>query len=479
MLQVFKNAFALPDLRKRILFTLGILVLYQLAAHVPVPGVNQAALQSLLQGQGATSALANILNLLSGGALSNFSVLAMGVYPYITAQIIIQLLAGVIPSLERMLREEGSAGRKKLETYTFLFAIPMALLSAIGQIRIFSSSGSGEIIPGFGHRVSADGGSAGDDDGRHVLCHLAGPVDYRSKASGRVSRSSSSAVSWRAFRRTSRSCWPIRPRRRLRWAPLSWSIVLTVFVIVYVQEGERRIPVQYGKRVRGRRVFGGGSTFIPLKVNTAGMIPLIFAQSLLVLPAIIFQILAGSPNPQIADFFNNLAAAFSGGRHSLSWLYWLMYFALVVGFTFFYTDVLMQQQNMADTLQKQGGFIPGIRPGQRTQEYIMAVSRRITLVGALFLGGIAVLPFFLTVLDIIPNAMNMSILSTGMLIVVGVVLDTIRQLEAQLTMRHYEGFSQVTRSRSRRRGREQADTWQNISCCLARRELAKAHRLSA
>jgi preprotein translocase subunit SecY len=217
-------------------------------------------------------------------------------------------------------------------------------------------------------------------------------------------------------------------------------IVLTVAVIVYVQEGERRIPVQYGKRVRGRRVFGGGSTFIPLKVNTAGMIPLIFAQSLLVLPAIIFQILAGSPNPQIADFFTNLAAAFSGGKHSLSFLYWLMYFALVVGFTFFYTDVLMQQQNMADTLQKQGGFIPGIRPGQRTQEYIMAVSRRSTLVGALFLGGIAVLPFFLTVLDIIPNAMNMSILSTGMLIVVGVVLDTIRQLEAQLTMRHYEGF---------------------------------------
>ena len=149
MLQVFKNAFALPDLRKRILFTVGILVLYQLAAHVPVPGVNQEALQQLLEGQGATSALANILNLLSGGALSNFSVLAMGVYPYITAQIIIQLLAGVIPSLERMLREEGTAGRKKLETYTFIFAIPMALLSAIGQIRIFSSGGQ-EIIPGFG-----------------------------------------------------------------------------------------------------------------------------------------------------------------------------------------------------------------------------------------------------------------------------------------------------------------------------------------
>ncbi len=439
MLQVFKNAFALPDLRKRILFTLGILVLYQLAAHVPVPGVNQAALQSLLQGQSATSALANILNLLSGGALSNFSVLAMGVYPYITAQIIIQLLAGVIPSLERMLREEGTAGRKKLETYTFLFAIPMALLSAIGQIRIFSSSGSGEIIPGFGVEfLPTVAVLATMTAGTFFAIWLGQLITEEGIGQGISIIIFGGIVARIPQNVTQLLADPTK-------APIAVGafilvIILTVFVIVYVQEGERRIPVQYGKRVRGRRVFGGGSTFIPLKVNTAGMIPLIFAQSLLVLPAIIFQILAGSPNPQIASFFNTLAAAFSGGRQSLSFLYWLMYFLLVVGFTFFYTDVLMQQQNMADTLQKQGGFIPGIRPGQRTQEYIMAVSRRITLVGALFLGGIAVLPFFLTELDIIPNAMNMSILSTGMLIVVGVVLDTIRQLEAQLTMRHYEGF---------------------------------------
>jgi preprotein translocase subunit SecY len=439
MLQVFKNAFALPDLRKRILFTLGILVLYQLAAHVPVPGVNQAALQNLLQGQGATSALANILNLLSGGALSSFSVLAMGVYPYITAQIIIQLLAGVIPSLERMLREEGTAGRKKLETYTFLFAIPMALLSAIGQIRIFSSTSSGEIIPGFGTQfLPTVAVLATMTAGTFFAIWLGQLITEQG-----IGQGISIIIFGGIVARVPQNIGQLLadPTK----APIAMGafiivIVLTVFVIVYVQEGERRIPVQYGKRVRGRRVFGGGSTFIPLKVNTAGMIPLIFAQSLLVLPAIIFQILAGSPNPQIASFFSTMASAFSGGRQSLSVLYWLMYFVLVVGFTFFYTDVLMQQQNMADTLQKQGGFIPGIRPGQRTSEYIMAVSRRITLVGALFLGGIAVLPFFLTVLDIIPNAMSMSILSTGMLIVVGVVLDTIRQLEAQLTMRHYEGF---------------------------------------
>ncbi len=438
MLQVFRNAFALPDLRKRILFTLGILVIYQLAAHVPVPGVNQQALQQLLQGQGATSALANILNLLSGGALSNFSVLAMGVYPYITAQIIIQLLAGVIPSLERMLREEGTAGRKKLETYTFIFAIPMALLSAIGQIRIFSSGGQ-EIIPGFGTNfLSTAAVLATMTAGTFFAIWLGQLITEEGIGQG-ISIIIFGGIVSRIPQNVAQLL--ADPTK----APVALGafiivIILTVFVIVYVQEGERRIPVQYGKRVRGRRVFGGGSTFIPLKVNMSGMIPLIFAQSLLVLPAIIFQILAGSANPQIAAFFSGLAAAFSGGRQSLSFVYWLMYFLLVVGFTFFYTDVLMQQQNMADSLQKQGGFIPGIRPGQRTQDYIMAVSRRITLVGALFLGGIAVLPFFLTELDIIPNAMNMSILSTGMLIVVGVVLDTIRQLEAQLTMRHYEGF---------------------------------------
>jgi preprotein translocase subunit SecY len=439
MLQVFKNAFALPDLRKRILFTLGILVLYQLAAHVPVPGVNQQALQELLQGQGATSALANILNLLSGGALSNFSVLAMGVYPYITAQIIIQLLAGVIPSLERMLREEGTAGRKKLETYTFLFAIPMALLSAIGQIRIFSSGGGGEIIPGFGTEFLPTAAVLATMTAGTFFAIWLGQLITEQG----IGQGISIIIFGGIVARIPQNIMQLLADPTTAFVALvtfAAVIVLTVFVIVYVQEGERRIPVQYGKRVRGRRVFGGGSTFIPLKVNMSGMIPLIFAQSLLVLPAIIFQILAGSPNPEIANFFNNLAQAFSGGRHAMSWMYWLMMFLLVVGFTFFYTDVLMQQQNMADTLQKQGGFIPGIRPGQRTQEYITAVSRRITLVGALFLGGIAVLPFFLTVLNLIPNAMNMSILSTGMLIVVGVVLDTIRQLEAQLTMRHYEGF---------------------------------------
>jgi preprotein translocase subunit SecY len=439
MIQAVRSAFQLPDLRKKILFTLLILLIYRLAAHVPVPGVDQAALSRLFANPTGVGALANIINLLSGGAVSNFSVLAMGVYPYITAQIIIQLLTGVIPALERIQREEGSAGRKKMETYTYLLTIPMAALSAIGQIRLFSSGGQGEIIPGFGVNflptvsviVTMTAGTMfaiwlgeliteqGIGQGLSIIIF-----------GGIVSRLPQNIATLLAD-----------PTRALP-SLIAFAIIvaLIVLVIVVVQEGQRRIPVQYGKRVRGRKVYGGGSTHIPLKVNMAGMIPLIFAQSILTLPAIVAQIFAGSPDPNVAAFFTAVVNIFSGGRHSLSFIYWIFYFLLVVGFTYFYTDVMVQQQNLPDTLQKQGGFIPGIRPGTRTEEYLNGVTRRITLVGALFLGGIAVAPFLISITGLIDNAVNFSILSTGLLIVVGVVLDTMRQLEAQLTMRHYEGF---------------------------------------
>jgi preprotein translocase subunit SecY len=442
MIQAVRSAFQLPDLRKKILFTLLILLIYRLAAHVPVPGVDQAALQNLFNSGTATSTLANIINLLSGGAVSNFSVLAMGVYPYITAQIILQLLVGVIPALERMMREEGSAGRKKIETYTYILTVPMAALSAIGQIRLFSSGSQTEIIKNFGFGpgqvlptlsiiVTMTAGTMfaiwlgeliteqGVGQGLSIIIF-----------GGIVSRLPSNIGTLLADPTTAAQ------------SIIAFLIVvaLTVLVIVVVQEGQRRIPVQYGKRVRGRKVYGGGSTHIPLKVNMAGMIPLIFAQSILTLPAIIAQFFASSPDPNVAAFFGGVRDIFSGGRGSGSFLYWFFYFWLVVGFTYFYTDVMVQQQNLPDTLQKQGGYIPGIRPGKRTEDYLNGVTRRITLVGAFFLGAIAILPYLVAITGLIQNATNFSILSTGLLIVVGVVLDTMRQLEAQLTMRHYEGF---------------------------------------
>ena len=442
MIQAVRNAFLLPDLRRRILFTLLMLVIYRAAAHVPVPGVDKVALARVLAGSGGASNLANILDLLSGGGLTNFSLLAAGVYPYITASLVIQLLTGVVPALERLLREEGSEGRKKLDQYTYLLALPMAALQAIGQIQLLSQGTP--IIPNFGSNglltlsviVSMMAGTT-------FAIWLSNLITERGIGQGMsiiifggiVSRLPSNIAS-------------------LVQDPDRWFVSLTafifvliavIFVIVIFQEGQRRIPVQYGKRVRGRKVYGGGATHIPLRVNTAGMIPLIFAQSILTLPAIISGFLANSTNTGVALFFQNVRDIFSGGRHSQSWIYWIFYFLLVVGFTYFYTSVMMQQQNLADNLQKQGGFIPGIRPGKRTEEYVMGVTNRITLVGALFLGGVAILPYILEQIQfggasLLPNATNFSILSTGLLIVVGVVLDTMRQLEAQLLMRNYEGF---------------------------------------
>ncbi|MBI5567237.1 MAG: preprotein translocase subunit SecY [Chloroflexi bacterium] len=440
MIQAVRSAFALPDLRKKILFTLLILVIYRVASHIPVPGVDQAALDSLFNTTSGVGALANVINLLSGGAVSNFSVLAMGVYPYITAQIILQLLVGVIPALERMMKEEGSAGRKKIETYTYILTVPMAMLSGIGQVRLFSTQG--EIIKnfGFGPEQILPTMSV-------ILTMTAGTFFAIWLGEMITEQGIGQGLSIIIFggivaRLPQNIAQLLADPTKAVGSLLAFVIIVTliVLVIVVVQEGQRRIPVQYGKRVRGRKVYGGGSTHIPLKVNMAGMIPLIFAQSILTLPAIISQIFAGSTDPGVANFFTQVVNIFSGGRHSLSFIYWILYFLLVVGFTYFYTDVMVQQQNLPDTLQKQGGFIPGIRPGPRTEEYLNGVTRRITLVGALFLGGIAVMPFLISITGLIDNAVNFSILSTGLLIVVGVVLDTMRQLEAQLTMRHYEGF---------------------------------------
>ena len=440
MIQAVRSAFALPDLRKKILFTLLILVIYRVASHIPVPGVDQAALDSLFNTTSGVGALATVINLLSGGAVSNFSVLAMGVYPYITAQIILQLLVGVIPALERMMKEEGSAGRKKIETYTYILTVPMAMLSGIGQVRLFSTQG--EIIKNFGF-----GAEQILPTMSVILTMTAGTFFAIWLGEMITEQGIGQGLSIIIFggivaRLPQNIAQLLADPTKALGSLIAFVIIITliVLVIVVVQEGQRRIPVQYGKRVRGRKVYGGGSTHIPLKVNMAGMIPLIFAQSILTLPAIISQIFAGSTDPGVANFFTQVVNIFSGGRHSLSFIYWILYFALVVGFTYFYTDVMVQQQNLPDTLQKQGGFIPGIRPGPRTEEYLNGVTRRITLVGALFLGGISVMPYLISITGLIDNAVNFSILSTGLLIVVGVVLDTMRQLEAQLTMRHYEGF---------------------------------------
>ncbi len=448
MIDSMRAAFALPDLRRRILFTIWILVIYRLVANIPVPGVDLSAWLTYVNAAGSASGLLAVLNLLSGGAVSSFSVMAMGVYPYITASIIIQLVTPIIPQLEE-LAAEGETGRNKINRITYYLTIPLAMLQAVGQIRLigFNMPGGLEtILPHFGL-------GAGDllPTLTTVLAMTAGTLFAiwlgEQITEDGIGQGVSLIIFGGIVARIPHNLFglanlPDTTARIFSFIAFIIITVVTVFVIVVVQEGQRRIPVQYGRRVRGRKVYQGQSTYIPLKVNTAGMIPIIFAQSFLTFPALIAQFFinnSGNFVDRAAQWVN-----VNFGNQS-TFLYWFIYFLFVVGFTFFYTDVMVQQQRLWDTLQKQGGFIPGIRPGKKTQDYIMRVVRRITLVGALFLGVIAILPGilqFLGQLLRVPGIEQSALVisGSGMIIVVGVVIDTMRQLEAQLIMRHYESF---------------------------------------
>jgi preprotein translocase subunit SecY len=436
MIEALRNAFRLPDLRNKLLITGLILVIYQFCTHVPVVGVDRVALRQLIEGQ--AGGLIGVLNLLSGGGLLNFSVIANGVYPYITASIILQVLIPVIPRLEQLQKEPG--GKEKLETYTYYLAIPMSVLQVVSQIQIFNTIGGRPIIPGFGSDflltltviVTMTAGTMfaiwlgnliteqGIGNGLSIIIF-----------SGIVAQAPGNLV-----RLLTNSTQPI-------WNLFLFILIVlgSIVLIIFINEGVRRIPVQYGKRVRGRKQYGGSATHVPLKVNPVGMIPLIFAQSVITFPALIVNLFPDGPVRQtITQSFGQQQGA----------LYWVTFFILVVGFTFVYSDIMVGNQNLSENLQRNGGFIPGIRPGKRTQDYIQRVTRRVTLVGALFLGFIAILPGIVDLINrvLFPNevvggvAGNAALVlsGSGLIIVVGVVIDTLRQLEAQLVMRNYDRF---------------------------------------
>lgn len=453
MIESMRAAFTLPDLRRRILYTIWMLIIYRLLANIPVPGVDLQA-WLLFTSRKTGNSVVDFLDLLSGGAVSNFSIMAMGVYPYITASIIIQLLTPIIPQLEE-LQQEGETGRNKLNRYTYYLTVPLAFLQGIGQIRLvgLSLGGVESIMPNFGFSAA------------HLLPTLTtliamvGGTMFAIWIGERITEEGiGQGVSLIIFGGIVAGILPAMMRiftleqvsaRVFSIIAFLIYLVLTVLVIVIIQEGERRIAVQYGRRVRGRKIYQGQSTYVPLKVNTAGMIPIIFAQSILTFfPLIAGLFITGSGG--LVDRMANAVAQFGTTTDpSLAPIafttYWVLYFLLVVAFTFFYTDVMIRQQNLPETLQRQGGFIPGIRPGKRTETYIMSVVRRITLVGALFLGVIAVMPGIMAVVAQLLRIEGLEqsvvvISGSGLIIVVGVVIDTMRQLEAQLLMRHYEGF---------------------------------------
>jgi preprotein translocase subunit SecY len=430
MLEATFNAFRIPDLRRKILFTLAILAIFRFIATIPVPGVDRTALDDLLE----SNQLLGMLNLFSGSTLSNFSILAMGVYPYITASIIMQLLTPIIPRLNE-LSQEGQQGRNRINRITHWITVPIALLQAYGQCILMQQA---NVLSDFG---LFDGDTFLNSAailttlvaGTILLVWLGELITENGIGNGVSIIIFGGIVA--SLPRTVGNLAFTSDQTDNIVGTLAFVLLglITIVGIVYINEGQRRIPVQHARRVRRGRVYGGGSTHIPLKVNSAGMIPLIFAVSIMVFPGTIANFMTGSDRQWVRDFAEDLTRFFDANTLQ----YQVIYFLMVVAFTFFYTMVVFQQQNIAENLQKQGAFIPGIRPGPNTNRYLTGVLTRITLVGALFLGIIAILPYIAAQ---ITGVQTLLLGSTSLLIVVGVAIDTMRQLEAQLMMRNYEGF---------------------------------------
>ncbi|MFC1952191.1 preprotein translocase subunit SecY [Chloroflexota bacterium] len=429
LFQAMLDAFHLPDLRWRILFTLGMLVVFRFVAHVPLPGVNVAALEQLFE----RNTMLGMLDMFSGGAMRYFSVVAMGVYPFITATIIMHLLVPVIPRLQA-LSEEGEAGRNKINLITHWLTVPMAGLAGYGQMILLQREG-------------ALASTAPLPTVAMVLAMIAGTMFLVWIGELITEYGIGNGISIIIFGGIVAGYWELGGRVLLagQQGEMGGLIVYilialaTIAVIVIFTEAHRRIPVQYARSTfRGGRMYRqAGSTHIPLRVNTSGMIPLIFAVSIVVFPGMIASYFANPPgvDPNLANHIVNLFSPTA--PLPLGLFYWGLYFLLVVGFAFFYTFVMFQQQDLPGTLQRQGGFIPGIRPGKHTADYLNGVIKRITWGGALFLAGVAMMPFLARE---ITDVQAIQLSSMGLLIMVGVVLDTMKQIEAQLVMRRYEGF---------------------------------------
>jgi len=428
------------DIRKKLLYTLFFLILYRFAANIPVPGINRGVIASIFQQQNAASSLLSVFDLLSGGTLSNFSILAMGVYPYITAQIIIQLLVPIIPSLERRMQENPKEGRKLMEKWTVLLTIPMGALSALGQIQLFNQLTTGgsilnyqfgftgaNLLPTLTTLISMIGGTMLGIWLGELISEYGIPNQGLSLIifSGIVSRIPANLY----------NLITTGENVAILLALMVVILAVTIFAIIFVQQGRRNVPVLFPGRRVGNRMSMPVKSNLPLMVNLAGMIPLIFSQTILSLPAILAQFFINSKTEWLANTAEWLQSTFN----PTSVWYIVIYFLFVLLLTFFYTEVLFEQQNYGDSLKRQGAQIPGIVRGAPTQRYLNRVQRRITLVGALFLSVVATLPYVLQIS--LPPAIgnNLFLVSaSGLIIVVGVVRDTFNIIETELKLHGYD-----------------------------------------
>jgi preprotein translocase subunit SecY len=416
--QIYKD----HDLRRSILFVLGLLVVARIAAHIPIPGVDTNALKQLF----GSNQVLGLLNVFSGGAMENFSLVALGIGPYITASIILQLLGMIIPSLEEIMKE-GESGQKKINQWTRLLTIPLAFLQGFSMIRLLQQSGRGiigDISTGqfLFMMVILTGGT--------MFLMWIGEMITEKKVGNGISLIILVGIVAgipTSLQRTFLTFSVDKVFNLLAYAVLA---VLTVAAVVFITEGQRNIPVSYAKRVRGNKMYGGFDTHLPLRVNQTGMIPIIFAVAIVMFPPLIAQMFSHSGSSILRSISGFTITLFNNQI-----FYGAIYFLLVFAFTYFYTAVVFHPHQIAENLQKQGGFVPGLRPGHQTADYLAKVSNRIMLAGALFLGAVAVLPLIMKPLT---GISTMAISGASLLIVVSVVLETVRQIDSQLVMRDYE-----------------------------------------
>jgi len=423
MIEKLTQIWKARDLRNSILFILGMLVIFRLAAHIPIPGVNVVALREFF----ASNQILGLMNIFSGGGMENFSIVMMGVAPYITSSIIFQLLAMIIPKLEEMQKEEQ--GRQQINMWTRWLTVPLAMLQSFGMITLLRRSSSAIL-----------GDISAFDLGAMIITITAGTIFLMWLGELISEKKIGNGISLMIFAGIVAGLPQVVQQTVVTFDPsqlfllISFTIIalITIIGVVIITEGQRNVPVQYARQIRGNRMYGGTSTHLPLRVNMAGVIPIIFAISVVIFP------------PMIAQFFIHARTAWiaKGAEWTIvlfqnQLVYGILYFLLVFAFTFFYTEVIFHPTQIAENLQKQGGFIPGIRPGRHTSEYLANTTHKIIFVGALFLGVIAILPL---IMRYFTGMQSLAIGGTSLLIVVAVVIETVKQIESQLTMREYEGM---------------------------------------
>ncbi len=444
MLQSFQNCFKIPELRRKILFTIGILIVYRIGGQITVPGIRDTVLQEFFAGSGNT--LFGLYDMFVGGAFTRATVFALGIMPYISASIILQLMGAVVPFFQKLQRE-GEEGRKKINQYTRYGTVFLAAAQSLGvsyfleTIRGQSSGIEAVIDPGWGFRLLT---MVTITTGTLFIMWLGEQITERGIGNGISLIIFVGIIAGLPY--AVKSEWTHYLINRGFTKSLIEEIFLVVLMVavvasvVLMTQGQRRIPVQYAKRVVGRRVYGGQTTHIPLRINAAGVIPIIFAQSIMFLPGTLTQFFSQNETMQI------LGAYFT----TSSMVYWVFYGLMIVFFTYFYTAIVMDPQQLADNMKRHGGFIPGVRPGKRTAEYIDGVMTRITLPGSMALAAVAIFPFFVINQFNVTPSYSQFFGGTGLLIIVGVALDTLQQVESQLTTRHYEGFMKKGRIQGRR-----------------------------